>query len=798
MKFSELWLREWVNPAIDSEALSDQITMAGLEVDGVEPVAGSFNGVVVGEVVECGQHPNADKLRVTKVNVGGERLLDIVCGAPNCRQGLKVAVATIGAVLPGDFKIKAAKLRGEPSEGMLCSFSELGISDDHSGIIELPADAPIGTDIREYLKLDDNTIEISVTPNRADCLGIIGVARDVAVLNKAPLNAPEITPVAATIDDVLPIQVEAPQACPRYLGRVVKGINVKAPTPLWMKEKLRRCGIRSIDAVVDVTNYVLLELGQPMHAFDRDKLEGGRTEISVARDGERIVTLDGQERVLTSADLLIRDGMKPVALAGVMGGLDTEISDASRNVMVESAVFRPETIRKTARRLALASEASYRFERGVDQINSRFAMDRAVSLMAELSGGVVRTGACTQEPKLWAAPHPRFRVQRTVDLLGMDVEPAFCADTLERLGCGLDRSDGADWKVTTPSWRSDLSREVDLIEEIARVKGMDTIPETLPAVSRPLDRFGQPESRYGFLSRIKAWGRGLGLNEAENYSFVGHKDLDHLGLSKEGRIDIINPLTEEQNVLRTEIAPSLLQNVRTNIAHGNMGVRLFEVANVFEADPASQTTAKESARLGMVMYGSLYDTAWPNAEIDAGYADIRGLVEHFAAFLNLSAPVFTRDENTHPFLAPCVRVTVDGKPVGVVGQVKAQLADAYHARKPIWLAELDLETLWDLHRAARIVFKALSVFPASSRDVTVIAPLTLSVAAVEKHIRDMRIAILEDVTLIDLYEPKDTEERNLTFRLTFRKADRTLKDAEVDKEREKVAQSLIKNLGVRI
>ena len=256
MKFSELWLREWVNPAIDSDALSDQITMAGLEVDGVDAVAGEFNGVVVGEVVECGQHPNADKLRVTKVNVGGERLLDIVCGAPNCRQGLKVAVATIGAVLPGDFKIKAAKLRGEPSEGMLCSFSELGISDDHSGIIELPADAPIGTDIREYLKLDDNTIEISVTPNRADCLGIIGVARDVAVLNKIALVEPEIAPVAATINDTLPIAVEAPDACPRYLGRVVKGINVKAPTPLWMKEKLRRCGICSIDAVVDVTNWV--------------------------------------------------------------------------------------------------------------------------------------------------------------------------------------------------------------------------------------------------------------------------------------------------------------------------------------------------------------------------------------------------------------------------------------------------------------------------------------------------------------------------------------------------------------
>ena len=276
MKFSELWLREWVNTTLDSEALSNQITMAGLEVDGVEPVSGAFNGVVVGEVVECGQHPNADKLRVTKINVGGDRLLDIVCGAPNCRQGLKVAVATVGAVLPGDFKIKAAKLRGEPSEGMLCSFSELGISDDHNGIIELPLDAPIGIDIREYLKLDDNTIEISVTPNRADCLGIIGVARDVAVLNQTELNVPEIVPVDATISDTLPIQVEAAEACPRYLGRVVKGINVKAPTPLWMKEKLRRCGIRSIDAVVDVTNYVLLELGQPMHAYDADKVAGPR------------------------------------------------------------------------------------------------------------------------------------------------------------------------------------------------------------------------------------------------------------------------------------------------------------------------------------------------------------------------------------------------------------------------------------------------------------------------------------------------------------------------------------------
>lgn len=309
MKFSELWLREWVNPAISSEALSDQITMAGLEVDGVDPVAGAFNGVVVGEVVECGQHPNADKLRVTKVNVGGDRLLDIVCGAPNCRTGLKVAVATVGAVLPGDFKIKAAKLRGEPSEGMLCSFSELGISDDHDGIIELPLDAPIGTDIRDYLKLNDNTIEISVTPNRADCLGIIGVARDVGVLNQVALTEPDMSPVAAAIDATLPIRVDAPQACPRYLGRVVKGIDVKAPTPLWMREKLRRCGIRSIDAVVDVTNYVLLELGQPMHAFDLSRIDGGIV-VRMAEEGETLTLLDGNEAKLNADTLVIADHQK--------------------------------------------------------------------------------------------------------------------------------------------------------------------------------------------------------------------------------------------------------------------------------------------------------------------------------------------------------------------------------------------------------------------------------------------------------------------------------------------------------
>lgn len=346
MKFSELWLREWVNPAISSEELSEQITMAGLEVDGVDAVAGAFHGVVVGEVVECGQHPNADKLRVTKINVGGDRLLDIVCGAPNCRQGLKVAVATVGAVLPGDFKIKAAKLRGEPSEGMLCSFGELGINVESEGIIELPLDAPIGTDIREFLQLDDNTIEISVTPNRADCLGIIGIARDVAVINQLPLNAPAMDAVPATIGDVLPIDVQATDACPRYLGRVVKGINVAAATPLWMSEKLRRCGIRSIDPVVDITNYVLLELGQPMHAFDLNRIEGGIV-VRLARKDETLTLLDGTTAKLNDDVLVIADHNKALAMGGIFGGEHSGVNepDAGRAAgvrILQSAVhYRP-------------------------------------------------------------------------------------------------------------------------------------------------------------------------------------------------------------------------------------------------------------------------------------------------------------------------------------------------------------------------------------------------------------------------------------------------------------------------
>ncbi len=812
MLLSLKWLREFVPYEGSAQELGDRLTMLGLELEDILRPYENIAGIVIGHVLTCEKHPESDHLSVCTVDAGQAEILTIVCGAPNVAAGQKVPVALVGTTMPDGMKIKKAKLRGVPSFGMICSERELGLSDDHSGIFVLPDSFRPGDRLIDALDLEREVLELGITPNRADCLSVLGLARETALAFRLPLALPEVrvNDEGADFAAEWDVTVPDPEYCPFYQLRLVENVAV-GPSPMWLRHRLRAVGVRPISNVVDVTNFVLMELGQPLHAFDRDRLRGGRIEVSPARAGERLVTLDGQERILAPGDLLIRDAERPVALAGVMGGLDTEITAESRNVLVESAVFRPASIRKTARRLALSSEASYRFERGVDQPGAVYAMNRAVTLIAELGGGTIRRGACTLESRPWSAPTPRFRPKRAADLLGMPAEADFCREVFTRLGCRVEAGRTDDWTVATPSWRHDLTREADLIEEVARVRGMDALPETLPAVSRPLSGFGLPQSRFDFLAAIKAWGSGLGLNEAENYSFVGHKDLDHLGLPQEGRISVINPLTEDQNVLRTRLAPGLLQNVRHNIAHDNAGLRLFEVANIFHADPTSETTAREEPRLGIALYGALYDSAWPQREADADYTDLRGIIDHLLKALRLPEPVFATVEEAEAaregfaFLAPCVRVslpTPDGpQTLGFAGRVKPDVADAYHARKPIWLAELDLEQLQSRQGSAGGGFAPLPVFPAARRDITVMAAATLSVATITEAIRNLGVSILESVELVDLYEPEKgaaAPERNLTFRLTFRRRDRTLKDSEVDKEREKVAQALVKNLGVRV
>ncbi|HGJ5881218.1 MAG TPA: phenylalanine--tRNA ligase subunit beta, partial [Arsenophonus nasoniae] len=433
MKLSEFWLREWVNPAISSEALSEQMTMAGLEIDDVKPVAGQFQGVLVGEIVECVQHPNADKLRLTKVNIGAEQLLNIVCGAPNCRQGLKVAVATIGAVLPDNFKIKATKLRGELSEGMLCSYSELAIANDHAGIIELPHDAPIGIDIRNYLQLDDHIFEVSLTPNRADCLSILGIARDIAAINNLALNTKKIEPVKGTDASVFPIRVEAPMACPCFLGRVIKGIDITASTPIWMKEKLRRGGIRAIDPVVDITNFVLLELGQPLHAYDLDRLNGAII-VRMAKQDETLVLLDDSEVTMKQDTLVIADEKGALGIAGIFGGKHSSVNQNTTNILLESAFFDPLTIAGRARNYGLHTEASHRFERGVDPQLQYKAMERATQLILEICGGdagnIIDVSHQTSLPKGAKITLTRLKLDR---LIGHSIPDINVTQILERL-----------------------------------------------------------------------------------------------------------------------------------------------------------------------------------------------------------------------------------------------------------------------------------------------------------------------------------------------------------------------------
>jgi len=774
MKFSELWLREWVNPAVDSEALSGQITMAGLEVDGVEPVAGAFHGVVVGEVMECAQHPNADKLRVTKVNVGGDRLLDIVCGAPNCRLGLKVAVATVGAVLPGDFKIKAAKLRGEPSEGMLCSFSELGISDDHNGIIELPADAPIGNDIREYLKLDDNTIEISVTPNRADCLGIIGVARDVAVLNKSPLNEPEITPVAATINDTLPIAVEAKEACPRYLGRLVKGINVSAPTPLWMKEKLRRCGIRSIDAVVDVTNYVLLELGQPMHAFDSDRLEGGIV-VRMAKEGETLVLLDGNEAKLSTDTLVIADQKNALAMGGIFGGEHSGVNSETKNVLLECAFFNPLSITGRARRHGLHTDASHRYERGVDPQLQYKAMERATRLLLDICGGEAGPVIdVTNEASLPKRATIRLRRSKLDRLIGHHIADEQVSDILTRLGCEVTAGQD-EWLAVAPSWRFDMEIEEDLVEEVARVYGYNNIPDE-PVQAGLI--MGEHREANLSLKRVKTMLNDKGYQEVITYSFVDPK-LQQLIHPGEEALVLPSPISSEMSVMRLSLWTGLLGTIVYNQNRQQSRVRIFETGLRFVPDTQANLGIRQDVMLAGAICGNRYEEHWDLAKNSVDFFDLKGDLESVLELTGKTGAIEFRAE-TNPALHPgqSAAIYLKDKRIGFIGVVHPELERKLDLNGRTLVFELEWNALAD-----RAVPQAqeISRFPANRRDIAVVVNENVPAADVLAECKKVGANQVVGVNLFDVYRGKGVVEgsKSLAISLILQDTGRTLEEEEI-------------------
>ena len=798
MLLSVKWLKEFVPFEGSDQDLADRLTMLGLEVEEVRHPARFAAGAVTARVQTCEPHPDADKLSVCTVDAGDGQAVPVVCGAPNVAAGQTVAFAPVGAEIFGGVTLKKAKLRGQVSMGMICAEDELGLGESHKGIMVLDPKLPLGMNLVDALDLDDVVLDVSVTPNRADCLSVLGMAREVAMVFGLPLTMPAVNLAESGPDAsrLFKIVIDDPALCPVYQARLLDGVTV-GPSPDRIRWRLHAVGQRPITNIVDVTNYVMFELGQPLHAFDRRTLAKETIRVAPATDGMRFTTLDDQERRLLSTDLLIWDGEKPVALAGVMGGANSEMADDSTEVLLESAVFHAPSIRRTARRLALPSESSYRFERGVDQPGSFFAMNRAAALMAEFSGASVLPGVAMAEPRPWQPRSVTFRKERCVKLLGIPLEEGFCEQVLTGMGCGVAKDDAA-WSVSVPSHRLDLEREVDLFEEIARVHGMDRLPSTLPGVSKNLDAVARQDTTHAFISRLKAWGRGVGLSEAINYSFVGQADLDRLNLPKDDRVPVKNPLSEDQDVLRTRLAPGLLYSLGNNLARGAGRLRLFEVARIFQADQASETTARESLRLAILLYGPRTSDLWPTPRPeDAGFADAKGLAEHLLGSLGLPGADYAQAKG-HAYLSPCVALSLDGAPLGEIGRVDPKVADAYHARRDVWLCELDADLLKAIYEDRAPAFCDLPKFPPVRRDLTVVAGRGVAVGDLLAAARGAGVKIVEQVALADVYEPKESDERNLTLRITYRHPSKTLKDAEVDKQHAKVVQAVLAGLPVRL
>ncbi|TVK95596.1 phenylalanine--tRNA ligase subunit beta [Shewanella algae] len=774
MKFSESWLREWVNPAISRDELTHQITMAGLEVDDVIAVAGDFSGVVVGEVVECGQHPDADKLRVTKVNVGGEELLDIVCGAPNCRQGLKVAVAVVGAVLPGDFKIKKAKLRGQPSHGMLCSYGELGIEIESDGIIELPLDAPIGTDIREYLQLNDVIIDVDLTANRADCLGMVGLAREVGVLNRLNVTEPSWEAANVSSERRVEIDVANPEACPRYLGRVVSNVNVKAQTPDWMVEKLRRSGIRSIDPIVDITNYILVEFGQPMHAFDLDKIDGG-IKVRLGNGEEKLTLLDGNEITVPADTLVIADNSQALALAGAFGGEASGVSEQTRDIMLECAFFAPLAIMGKARRLGLHTDSSHRFERGVDPELQHKAMDRATRLVLDICGGeagpVVEAKSEAHLPK---AADIKLRRSKLDKLLGHQIGDADVEEILTRLGFQVEKQ-GSDWQVKTATYRFDMAIEEDLIEEVARIYGYNNIPNTAPLAHLSMTDHKESDLK---LSRVRAMLVARGFQEAVTYSFVDPK-LQKLVHPDSEAMVLPNPISSEMSAMRLSMFTGLLNAVGYNQARQQTRVRLFETGLRFIPDAQAESGVRQQAMLGAVIAGPQSDEHWSMESKTVDFFDLKGDLEAIIG-LTVSEAEFSFKGAQHPAMHPgqCAEILRNDRVIGYIGAVHPSLEKPFGLNGKTIVFELELDALL---QAKLPQAQAVSKFPANRRDIAIVVDEEVAAGDVMTLIRKVGENQLVGLNLFDVYRGKGVEQgkKSLAIALTLQDNTRTLEEKEI-------------------
>ena len=821
MKVSLKWLAEYVDVPADVKAFCDRLDLTGTGVEGVEKTGAALDGVMVGHVETCEAHPDSDHMHVVTVNVGADEPVQIVCGAPNIAAGIKVPVATVGAVLPGDFKIKKSKLRGVASAGMCCSCRELGLGADHEGIWILPEDAPVGMPFADYAKLSDTVLDLEITPNRPDCLSVAGFAREVGAMyqrdwtNPLAEMAAKLAPAAdgAPVDEAVSVTIDDPTRCPRYTARVIRGCKV-GPSPDWMVERLAAIGQRSINNIVDVTNYILFLLGQPLHAFDLDKLTGedGRARIVIraAEDGEELTTLDGEKRTLTSDMTVIATPEQgAVALAGVMGGLETEVTDGTVNILLEAATFEAGRTSRTSRNLGLISESSLRYERGVDDHGIEERSAAAAALIVEVAGGTVSAastndaGIVDEWPLVSEPIDLAFRIPRFCAMMGADIPRAFIIDTLERLGCEV--ADGADadtLAVVAPTFRPDLVREIDLYEEVLRLWGMDRIPATLPGGR---ERVGTRTQAEHVLDTINRALRASGLNETMTYSFAEPGDLERLRMPADGLgepVELINPLNADQSVMRQSIIPGLLRSVAYNQSRGVKNVQLYETGVVFYAHEGKKQP-KEKRKVAAVLAGAMRDAGWNDAPAAFDFFDGKGAVENLArelALPKLRFKALAADEVPHLQPGRAAAVLSGGTELGWVGELHPLAVDAFEADAPVVAFELDVDALVKASRPARH-YRDVPTFPAVSMDVAFVVDEAVTCEKIMQCMTSAGGKLLEDARLFDVYRDEErvgAGKKSMAFALTYRAPDRTLTSEEVDKAHDRLVKKVAGATGAEV
>lgn len=796
------WLQDFVHFHESYADLAHRLTMTGLEVEQVEERGAGLESVVVAHLQDVQPHPQADRLTLCHVD-DGQDIYPVVCGAPNHKTGDKVAFARVGTRLPGDFKIKKSKIRGQTSMGMLCSEKELGLSEEAEGIIILDPEAPVGTPVMAYLGLQDTRFEIGLTPNRADCLSHLGVAREIAALTHSSLTWPQgqIAESGPDTTELTSVTIDDSQRCPRYCARLIRGVTI-GPSPLWLRQRLETVGIRSINNVVDVTNYVLMELGHPLHAFDFQRLRQQRIEVRTAREQEKITTLDGREHILEQGDLLICDGQGPVALAGIMGGGNSEVSAETVDILLESAYFEPLGIRRTSRRLGIQSDSSYRFERGADVDMAPKALERAVALIQKLAGGQVAQGMLDNYPAPLEQQQIPFYPRQANDLLGLELSPNQMASLLRCIGLAVAEKEAEQWQVTVPNYRHDLQRPVDLVEEIARLNGYDTIPTTMPGgaiTKRALQNMARP----GFAEQLRQQLVACGLQETVSYSFVDPRWWDAIGLPTDDprrqHVAICNPLSEDQAVMRTTLVPSMLATVKHNLAYGQDHLRFFELRPVYRQ--ATAGAPEEELHLCVALCGRRDPEGWAQSQQQVDFFDLKGALERLFQSMRIEPIAFTSAQQQQPYLHPGVAAQVQSKDVilGQAGEIHPGVLAHWDIKQPVYLAELRVASL-EKCRQEKFTYTPISRYPASFRDTALLVAEGVTAAQIQETLASQPGKYATEGVIFDVYQGQGIPagQKSIALRVRYQAQHKTLTDDEINRAHEKLVNHLCQVLEAQV